>query len=163
MKLIVADSSPLIMLAASGLLPALKAMTFDVIVPKTVFAECTAGSDKLGAAEILAARSGGNVMVRADLPDDEFEGELAGLDAGERAAITMARALSCPVLMDERLGRQAAHRQGVAVIGSIGILLEAKRQNALPAIAPVLEQWRAWGYFLSDALIRVAIAKAGEV
>lgn len=162
MRLIVSDASPLIVLAASGPLSVLDRMTEEVVVPESVFAECTTRPDKLGAPEILAAREQGLFVLRADLPEAEVDDELAGLDAGERAAILMAQALACPVLIDERLGRHAAHRHGLAVIGSLGLLLEAKRIDAVAAIAPIVEQWRDWGYFLSENLVRAVLERAGE-
>ena len=162
MKLIVADSSPLIMLAASGLLPALESLAGEVVVPETVFAECTARPEKLGAPEILRARDEKLITLRADIADGGFPDELTGLDAGERAAIVMAHRLGSPVLMDERLGRQAARQHGTTVIGSIGVLLEAKRRGAIPAIGPHLRAWREWGYFISESLLKAALEKAGE-
>ena len=87
---------------------------------------------------------------------------LDALDAGERAAIHLARALQCPVLMDERRGRQAARRRGLIVIGSAGLLLNAKERGPIPAVAPTLERWRRSGYFLSETLVKAVLEQAGE-
>lgn len=73
--------------------------------------------------------------------------ELSGLEAGELAAINLALVLRCPVLIDERLGRQVARRRGLTVI---------------PAVAPILDQWLESGYFLSAALIKAVLSQAGE-
>lgn len=72
---------------------------------------------------------------------------MAGLDAGERAAIRLTLVLQCPVLIDERLCRQATQRLSLPVIGSGGLLLAARQQGLISAVAPILEQWRQTGYF----------------
>ena len=79
------------------------------------------------------------------------------LDKGEIAAISLALELSEPILMDERLGRQAAAAHGLAVIGSAGILIAAKRKGLIEAVHPVLLTWQGFGYFLSPALIATVL------
>jgi predicted nucleic acid-binding protein len=64
--------------------------------------------------------------------------------------------------MDERLGRRAAAVQGVAVIGSAGILLAAKRKKLIGELRPILQTWKELGYFLSPALIATVRQRAGE-
>ena len=163
MKLIVSDASPLIVIARSGLIPVLNGMVEEVIVPATVYAECTLDLALPGAQAVSAAVEAGQVHVRPDLtrPDDPRE-EQSGLDAGELAAIDLALGLQCPVLMDERLGRQVARRRGLTVIGSAGLLLGAKQHGLIPAVAPILDQWRQLGYFLSNAVVKAVLERAGE-
>lgn len=161
MKLIVSDASPLIVIAKSGLIPVLAGLAEEVIIPEAVYAECTTDIALPGAKSVQAAVAAGEIHVRVD-PDDRTA-ELSGLDAGERAAILLALELKCPVLMDERLGRQAAQAQGLAVIGSAGLLLAAKQRGLIPAVAPVLDQWRQSGYFLSASVVNAVLERAGEV
>jgi len=51
---------------------------------------------------------------------------------------------------------------GVAVVGSIGILIAAKTRGDVPAVAPHLLALRASGLWLSDALIAWVLASVGE-
>lgn len=164
MKLIVSDASPLIVIARSELIPVLNGMAEEVIIPETVYAECTVDLALPGAQAVRLAVQAGHVQVRPDVTrsDDQPDEELSGLDAGELAAIHLASALQCPVLMDERLGRQAARRRGLTVIGSAGLLLGAKQRGLIPAVAPVLDQWRQSGYFLSAAVVKAVLERAGE-
>lgn len=72
------------------------------------------------------------------------------LGPGESEAIALA--LECNpewLLLDERAARRAALGLGLPVIGTLGILLAAKRRGLLAAIKPVLE-------LLADADFRVA-------
>lgn len=162
MKLIVADSSPLIVLARSGLIPVLVQVAGEVVAPAMVFAECTADREKPGAQAILRAKEEGLVDVRPDVEREWPRGTPPMLDAGELSAIALALELGCPVLMDDRLGRQVAKLHGVSVIGSAGVLIAAKARGLIPAVAPILADWTQWGYFLSPDLLKAVLAQAGE-
>jgi predicted nucleic acid-binding protein len=159
MRMIIADASPLMMLARSGLIDVLRVLAGKVIVPEAVWNECIGGGARPGATAILSARQAGHIEVRADAV---LNAPLPALGAGEVSAIALAMELGCPVLMDERLGRRVASLHGVRVIGSAAILIAAKERGLIPAVKPVLLDWRAAGYFLSEALLRAVLQRAGE-
>lgn len=165
MKLIVADASPMIIIAKSRLIPILAEMVDEVIIPQTVHAECTLEMSLPGAQAIRAAVESGEIQVHPDVepPHGSVTIESPALDSGERAAIALAQTLQCPLLIDERYGRQAAKRSGVTVIGSAGLLLEAKKRGLIPAVAPILDQWRKSGYFLSPSVVKAVLERADEV
>ena len=162
MKLVVADSSPLIVFARSEMLVILRQVVGEVIVPQTVYDECTGAMGKPGARMIADAHKSGLITVHADAKIVTPPANLPMLDKGEIAAIALAHELGEPVLMDERLGRQAAAAQGIAVIGSAGILLAAKNKKLIRKVRPILESWQEFGYFLSPALITTVLQRAGE-
>ena len=65
--------------------------------------------------------------------------------------------------MDESDGREMAQKLGLTVIGVLGLLLRAKREGLLPAIAPELERLRHdLGFYLSDHLLARVLKDAGE-
>ncbi|MGH2353256.1 MAG: DUF3368 domain-containing protein [Chloroflexota bacterium] len=74
----------------------------------------------------------------------------------------MAKERSLPLLADDRAARTEAQRQGVAVSGSVGVLLEAKRRRTIPAVRPALDQLRAAGYRLSEREYERGLRRAGE-
>jgi predicted nucleic acid-binding protein len=137
MRLILADSSPLIAFARSDHLGLLCAVASTVQVPHTVFQDCVHDLAKPGARRIQQAVVDGMIFCLPDagLP---FSLEVAPIDAGEKAAIALAIAQNCPILVDERMGRIVARRHGIDVIGSAGILLAAKSRELIPAVGPIL-------------------------
>ncbi len=49
---------------------------------------------------------------------------------------------------DDAALRMLAHTQGVAVVGSIGILIKARLEGVIPALKPLLDQLIAGGFHL---------------
>ncbi len=162
MRRLVADSGPLIAFARSRLLELPHRIAGSLVVPATVYAECTCEATKPGAATLIEARMAGLLEVREDSPASARLGILPALGAGEIAVLAMALELGCPLLMDERLGRKIAALHKIPVVGSAGILLAAKDRGLMTEIAPVLAVWRAWGYFLSPQLFDAVLQRAGE-
>jgi predicted nucleic acid-binding protein len=163
-KLIVADSGPLIVFARAELLSILSEIAGEILVPEVVFSECARDAAKPGAAAVGEACRKGllTIVDEAKAGGGSRLQKIANLDAGELAAIELAMARKCPVLMDERLGRNVAALNGLTVIGSAGILLAAKKRRMIDRVAPILAAWRSWGYFLSPTLIEAVLSKAGE-
>lgn len=158
---VASDSGPLIALAGCGQLELLVAVFEALHVPQKVLDETTADRSRPGAADI-AAFVQTRAQVHGDRDDAVYAAAVGHLDEGEAQALSLARALGCGVLMDERRGRQTATRQGVPLFGVLGVLLQAKRIGKLERIAPALERMQANGYRISQALIDAALRLAGE-
>jgi predicted nucleic acid-binding protein len=87
----------------------------------------------------------------------------AQLGAGEAGAIALALELgNARVILDDRKARSVARRAGLAVIGTLGVLVVAKRQGLLPHVEPVLAALRQARFHMSPALYREALRLAGE-
>ena len=74
------------------------------------------------------------------------------VDAGEAEAIALASEKSCLLISDDKQARRAAKRLSVAVIGTIGVLVRAKRGGAVPALEPILADLELNHFFISEAL-----------
>lgn len=86
------------------------------------------------------------------------------LDAGESEAIALALELEADfLLIDEKLGRAAVQRAGLAVIGVLGVASAAKHAGLLPSVATVIRELREVASFrISTALEARVLRDAGE-
>ena len=64
--------------------------------------------------------------------------------------------------MDDKAGRAVARQLDIAVIGSVGVLVLAKRKGLLPHVRPLLEALIEGGYFLGSDLVREILRLACE-
>ena len=130
MRLIVADTSPLVYLVLIDHVDILPQLFETILVPDAVHAELL---NPLAPALIqnwaAALPSWVEVKQVPNVPDDAA---LRPLGAGERAAIALALSIHADlVLMDERKGTQAAMSKGLDVTGTLGILQRAARRGLL--------------------------------
>jgi uncharacterized protein len=84
------------------------------------------------------------------------------LGAGESEAIALASEKEMSVLLDDRRARLLARRLGLPIIGTVAVLVRARRAGLLTAVAPVLEDLERNGFFLSQELKREALVMSGE-
>ena len=160
-RLVAADASPLIGLAAAGAFDLLRSLFGRVTVTAEVRDEVLAGGGQPGARELSQAIEEGWIEVATAEP---APGAFPDLDAGEASTLVLAsgRLGPCLVLMDEPLGRAHARLQGVAVTGLAGILLAARRAGLVPSIRPYFERLERSDFRLSEEVIRTVLEQAGE-
>jgi predicted nucleic acid-binding protein len=154
---VVVNTGPLVALAACGQLDLLTAVHRRVVVPQAVAAEFGRG----GPGDEAFVVPGWVDVVAVGKPVSPLL--LAYLDPGEAEVISLAIELGLPrVLIDERRGRVVARTMGLAVSGSLGVLLKAKREGLLPAIRPSIEAMTAHGVWLSAELCTLVLKEAAE-
>lgn len=160
--LIVADAGPLIYLSAIGQLELLRRLHDRVLVPRTVFDEVVeSGTGLPGSKEVAAARW--LEILSVDAGDPVLRTLLSVLDAGEAAALALARRENADlVLIDERRGRAAARRLGLSVQGTLGVLVRAKRTGVIDKVEPQLRALLDAGFWMSDEVVHRTIVAAGE-
>jgi len=85
------------------------------------------------------------------------------LDEGESAVIALAAELENSVLvLDDKKARRIGREMGLRVVGTVGLLLRAKRENMVPEVKSLLERLVEGGFRLSRELHREALRVAGE-
>ena len=121
-KVVVSDSGPLIALGRLDLLALLPALFAQVQVPHEVLIECLARPANPDAVRIQAAVAQGWLIPCTATPIAQ-----PGLDLGERAAIARALEIGAGLLADDLAARQHAAALRLVVIGTLGVLMLAKR------------------------------------
>lgn len=160
-RYVVTNTTPLIALDLIGKLHLLHDLYDEVLMPPAVYAEALAGGEKRVGA-IGGLQSTPWLRVHP-LSDPRRANLLVDLDRGEAEAIALAQELDADLLIiDERLGRLHARRLGIAITGTIGVLLKAKVLGYVYEVRPLLEQLHKGGIYLSDELVRRALDLAGE-
>jgi predicted nucleic acid-binding protein len=155
--LVIADSSPLIHLSRVGVLHLLPALFDEIVAPRAVWGEV---AERRPSAPGVDALHQARWLRVVDDPPLELD---LGLDPGETAAILLAESLRADLLLiDERVGREVAQARGLTVRGTLGVLVQARREGLLPALKPLLDALFAEGFRIAPALVREALAHVGE-
>ena len=158
--IVVSDAGPLIYLGAVGQLDLLSSQFERVLVPEAVWNEVVGHGEALPGAD--AVREAQWIDVRAVA--DDAVGQFADrLDPGEAAALALAIALQADLcLVDDLAARRMANAIGIPVVGTLGILLQAKMLGRIPAVRPILLAMTQMGFRVSADLLRAVISHAGE-
>jgi predicted nucleic acid-binding protein len=87
----------------------------------------------------------------------------ARLGPGEREAIALALEVSAgEVILDDLAARRLATSLGLTPIGTLGLLLRAKRHNLIPHVRPLMEALQAQEFHISERLFTGILTAAGE-
>jgi predicted nucleic acid-binding protein len=92
-------------------------------------------------------------------------GTLLAWDLGKGEASVLAWALSNPgttAVLDDQRARSYARWHGIPAIGTLGIVLRAKRQGMVPLARPLVQALIAGGMYLSKTVADKALALVGE-
>ena len=155
--IVVPDAGPLIYLGGAGELGLLRKLYAEVVVPRIVVEEIVvAGAGLTGAREVAAATW---LRIEDAAPDP---GLLSVLDRGEAAAIPLAGRLHATLLADDADARAVATQRGIPVIGTLGVLVAAKRRDLLAEVGPVVARMESLGMFVSGRLRDEVLRLAGE-
>ena len=85
------------------------------------------------------------------------------IDKGEASAIALAIELSdSVVILDDYKARKFAESLGIQIIGTIGIIIKAKRQGVIESIKPFLQKIRQTDFRISEEIEKRALEESGE-
>jgi len=135
---IVSNTSPISNLAQIGQLDLIQQLYGVILIPNAVYEELL--DERAGETVITAVQSATWLQIYS-VQNQELVNELQNrINVGEAEAIALALELRATrLLIDERLGRQAATELGLNIIGILGILLLAKRQKLIVMVKPIME------------------------
>jgi predicted nucleic acid-binding protein len=85
------------------------------------------------------------------------------LGAGESQVLSMALAYNnATVVLDDLPARRCAQTLNVPVIGTLGIILRAKRVGLITAARPLFEELLRTGMYIDPNVVNQALAEVGE-
>lgn len=145
---VITDSACLIALERIGQLELLPALFEPVLAPPEVQREFGSPLSWLQ----VQAPSDSNLLAALHLL----------VDSGEAEAIALAMELELPIVLDDLHARAVARRLGVKILGTLALLVRAKRAGLLPFIKPVVDELTAAGFRIGEALRQEALRLAGE-
>jgi len=158
----VTNSSVLIALSTIGQLSLLhQRFPEGLLLPQAVWREVVeTGADIPGSREVASA----SWLTRRAITNNALATLLRlELDEGEAEAISLY--LEEPVeaiLLDEKNARKVARRMGLPVLGTLGILIWAKKNGSIPILREQLDALRLGKFRLSQLIYQEALNQVGE-
>jgi predicted nucleic acid-binding protein len=152
--IVVSDTSVITSLIHIGHVTLLQQLHGAVLIPQAVHRELLRTHRDVPA--FLEVRTAANRQMVARLESE--------LDLGEAEAIVLAKETNADLLLiDEKLGRQVALREGLRIAGLMGLAVEAKRRGLIASVRDLTRRLEAEaGFRVSDAVKSEAFRHAGE-
>lgn len=161
----VSDTSPISALAIIGRLGLLRQQFGDVWIPEGVRGELERIADPAARKSIDEASRDGWLRIER-CKDKGLAATLSlTLDVGEAEAIALS--LECSpsrLIIDELEGRRVARNLRVPVVGTLGILLKARKDGTIAGLREEVMALRTKaGFFISPQLELEFLREAGEI
>jgi uncharacterized protein len=151
---VIADSSPLVILAKLGCFNLLRQLFPRVYISREVHAEvAVAGAGLPGASEVSNAE-----WIEVKAMEDEAglhsAQRIYGLGPGEMSTILLANELGAElVLLDDYKARKVAKAEGLAILGSIGLLEAFYLRGYLTDLRSVFQELIAQNVYIDRRLL----------
>lgn len=150
--IVISNASPVIALEQIGQLALLEHVFGSVVVPPAVVKEI---SPSVALPAWITERALSQPVGPRILS--------ASLGVGESEAIGLALEVHARLLvLDDRPARRLAQALGLPIIGTLGVLLAAKRKHFLTAVRPSLEALLRFDFRIAPALYDQILVDAGE-
>jgi predicted nucleic acid-binding protein len=155
----VANASPIIVLAKCGYLDLLSKLSREVLIPPAVVDEIVAGPPADPARQFVENGWGARAIPRlVALELLEW-----GLGPGETSVLALAVECAPAIaVLDDAAARTCAKAIGMPVIGSLGVILRAKKHGLLPSAADAMKLLCDAGLYLDNETVRSALQHVGE-
>jgi predicted nucleic acid-binding protein len=160
MRPVISNTGPLIALADIGQLELLRQLYETIFIPPAVRAEVL---NEPARAAVQAALTEG--WLSEQRPSDTHVISLLNesLDPGESEAIALAQQIEPRwIILDDLAARHVAEAIGLPVIGTLGVLVQAKDTGYVTKVKPLLDKLRDHNLYLSEALYTHILKSANE-
>jgi len=165
---VVADSGPLIHLAIVGQFHLLKRYFHELVIIPQVYDEIvTHGKGRPGDTELRQAVRDQWVMVEP-VTNPAAAKRLAASNISETDAAVVACAVEKKitlVLADDSDVRDLAEREGLSVMGSVGILTQGRLEGVVHELKPLLDKLVVAGFHIDSngRVYQDALRRVGEI
>lgn len=149
-KVIISDTSCLIILSKIGELNLLRQLYKTVTITKDILLEY--GEHLPDWIEVQQAK-------------DHYRQQLLEMqiDKGEASAIALALETNeTIIILDDWKARKLAERLGLTVTGTLGLIIKAKNNGIIPSIKPFLDKIKGTNFRFSEELEQIALKEANE-
>jgi predicted nucleic acid-binding protein len=154
---IVSDAGPLIILLKTGKLSILKELSGTVNVPVAVYNEIIAREQE----KVLFQKMEWIKPVKIK-KDNDFKLLEQLVDNGEAEAIILAKTLKLPLLVDDAKARKYATLLNVEVMGTLGLLKQAKNHGVIASVKDTIKDMLTQGYYIDSKLKDKLLEDVGE-
>ena len=156
----IVNASPLILLTRIGRIDLVQAEGVEVIVPTVVLQEVSRPDPSDPVVRAIHEAGWRVETVPDPVPDSVRRWDL---DAGEEAVIALALGgTDCEAVLDDLAGRRCAEAHGIPLIGTLGLVILARRTGRIAEARPVIEELRRAGLRASEVVVANALKRAGE-
>lgn len=157
--ILIADSSALIALASCHSLSLLDSIFHQVLVTQNIFDEI-AVYGKQFSDELQKYLQ--NKIIQVDLSESVISDD--SLDLGEFSAMTLYKKIKADILLvDDKKARKVARLNDIRIIGSLGVLLLAKKEKIISEIKPLITAMKKSEIHLAEEIVEYALRIAGEL
>jgi predicted nucleic acid-binding protein len=156
----IVNASPLILLGKVGRLGLFSELAEQILISERVAAEVGAQPDGKRSLAEIATFDRCRVV-----PAVPISTEIEAWDLGPGESQVLALTVSTPgsrAVLDDLAARRCSQSFGLPVIGTLGVVLRARRLGRIPAARPLLDDLRRNGLYVSEQLIETALARLGE-
>jgi predicted nucleic acid-binding protein len=151
--IVVADTSPFVVLVAIGHVDVLPTLFKEVFIPPAVASELASSRRPQEVRDFIATPP---AWLHILAPSST--GTISGLGAGETAAILLAAEVQAGrLIIDEYRGRKAAKDRGLRVVGTIGVL-ELAAEIGLIDLKGAFERVKQTDFWISHKLLDERLA-----
>ena len=158
MDKVIVNSTPVIGLANIGKLDVLRQMYGAITIPQAVF-------DEIKSPSVQRQVNANRDWIRVEQINDASQKQMyrAKLHAGEVEVMILAQEKKADlVILDDNAAKKTAKFLGLRVIGTLGILVLAKKRGYIKEVSPVLDALKRDGFFVSNDLCDLVLRQADE-
>ncbi|GBE36146.1 hypothetical protein BMS3Bbin07_00286 [bacterium BMS3Bbin07] len=158
-KLIVSDATPIISFSRIGKLELFHQIVGEILIPEEVSRELF----EYKKADVKSIKHCKWINVGAVKSKSDVELLMPTLDRGESEVIILSKELKASlVIIDELSARKVAMMLNLPLIGTVGLLIAARKKGLIDKVKPVWDKMIAQGVRYGEEFYRKVLSEIGE-